>query len=57
MKKVMLILLVGLCSCNKYYHKYHYGSFYSKPTKRKINKAMKVADWRYQQTNDKIDRH
>jgi len=57
MKKVMLILLVGLCSCNKYYRKYHYGSFYSKPTKREINKAMKVSDWRYQQTNDKIDKH
>ena len=57
MKKVMLILLVGLCSCNKYYHKYHYGSFYSKPTKREINKAMKVADWYYQQPNVKIHIH
>jgi len=57
MKKLMLILLVGLCSCNKYYHKYHYGSFYSKPTKREINKAMKVADWYYQQPNVKIHIH
>lgn len=57
MKKVMLILLVGLCSCNRYYHKYHYGSFYSKPTKREINKAMKISDWMYEQPKVKIHIH
>lgn len=57
MRKVILILLVGLCSCNMYYHKYHYGSFYSKPTKRKINKTMRYVEWQYEQPNVKTRHH
>ena len=56
MKKIVAILLIGLCSCNKY-NRYHYGSFYSVPTKREINKAMKAAESIYVQPKVKINIH
>jgi hypothetical protein len=40
---MLLIFLITLCGCNKY----HYGSFYSRPTKRKINRAMRNVGWEY----------
>jgi len=46
MSKVILVLFViFLSSC--FAPRYRYPSYYKKPTRREINKAMKYSDWRF----------